>query len=103
MLTDNTDALILAGAMPAGFEPFLWTRQVVGAGWPDKEVLDLIRSHRISLVLLDQKVEKTKTDPQQVWWPRSVADAIDQDYTLTRDFKCAGANFIYQPRASQGQ
>jgi hypothetical protein len=102
MLTDNTGALIVAGAAPVVFEPFLWTREVVGAGWPDAEVLDLIRSRRISLVLLDQKVEKIKTDPQQVWWPRSVAGAIDQNYTLARDFKCAGANFVYQPRASRG-
>src|ERR1700730_13845130 len=30
MLTDNTGALIVAGAAPVVFEPFLWTREVLG-------------------------------------------------------------------------
>lgn len=103
MLTDNIGAVAVAGATPAVFEPFLWTREVLGDGWPDREILDLLKSRRISLVLLDQKPEKMANDPYQVWWPRSVAEAIQQNYTLARDFKCTGANFVYQPQSLQGK
>jgi hypothetical protein len=91
-------ALVLAGARPVVFEPFLWTREVLGAGWPDTEILDLIRSRRLPLILLDQTPEKMKADPDQVWWPRSVAEAIEQNYALVREFKCRDANYVYAPQ-----
>lgn len=98
ILSENVGALVVAGVPPVVFEPFLWTREVVGAGWPDNEIADLIRSRRFSLILLDQKVERVKADPSQTRWPHSVAEAIEQNYRLTRVFNCMDADFVYEPQ-----
>jgi hypothetical protein len=100
ILSENVGAMVLAGAPTIVFEPFLWTREVVGAGWSGSEILEQIRSRRIPLILLDRPVEQVKTDPDQTRWPWSVAEAIEQKYTLTREFKCADADFVYEPRAT---
>jgi hypothetical protein len=103
ILTENVGALVLGEARPVVFEPFLWTREVLGQKWSDREILDLIRSRRLPLILLGQKVAQVKADTYQFLWPRAVAEAIEQNYTLDRSFTCAGANFVYKPRSSLNQ
>ncbi len=98
ILTENVGALVLAGDSPIVFEPFLWAREITGAGWSDSEIIELVRSHSFSLILLDNKIQQVKADPDQTRWSRSVAEAIEQNYTLTRAFKCTDADFVYQPR-----
>jgi hypothetical protein len=103
ILTENVGALVLAGARPVVFEPFLWTREVLGAKWSDSEILDLIRSHRLPLILLDQKVELVKTDVYPSLWPRAVLEGIAKNYTLVQEFKCKDANYVYAPQPSLKQ
>ena len=101
ILSEDVGSLLLGGISPVVFEPFLWTREVVGAGWSDSEVLELVRSHRLALILLSSPVEQAKADSRQTRWPRPVADAVEQNYVLTREFKCLDAGFVYQPRPPQ--
>ena len=103
ILTENVGALVLEGVSPTVFEPLLWTREVLGAGWSDGEILELVRSRRIPLILLSDKVERLNANPDQIWWPHSVTEAIEQNYRPTGEFSCIGAAFVYEPRPALGQ
>jgi hypothetical protein len=57
-----------------------------------------MRSHRLPLMLLDQKVEQVKTDDYPNLWPGAVVEGIAQHYTLVEEFNCKGANYAYAPQ-----
>jgi hypothetical protein len=99
ILSENLGAVVLAGKTAIVSEPFLWTRLVVGKGWPTSKIRDQIQSQQIDLILLDRQVEQLSKDPFQERWPRDVAEAIGQNYTLTRIFSCSDGNFAYEPKS----
>ena len=78
-------------------DPFAWTREVVDSGWPDADIINLIRSRQVELIVLAHDVRTVKADSSQDRWPKSVAEAIEHNYQLVRTFDCAAANFVYQP------
>jgi hypothetical protein len=100
ILTENVGALVLAGAPPVVFEPFLWGREVLDGKWSDSEVLDLIRSRSLPLILVDRNVERAKSDSYPNLWPRAVLESIEQNYALVGGFKCKDANYVYSAQPS---
>jgi hypothetical protein len=99
ILSENPGAVVMAGKLSLVFEPFLWTREVVDKGWPDTEIVDLIRSHQIDLIVLRWDVKDPSSRTFQERWSNSVADAIEQNYRLVHTFNCEDAKFVYQPEA----
>jgi hypothetical protein len=99
ILSENVGALVVARKSAIVFEPFLWTRQVRSSGWPDTQVVNLIRSRQIQLIILDNDVGSLKRDQKQERWPPSVLDAIEQNYKLVRVFECADSGFAYEPKS----
>jgi hypothetical protein len=95
ILSENPGAVILSGKSSLVFLPFDWTRQVVDKGWPDTEVVDLIRSHQIDLIVLGFPAERTSTQER---WPNSVQEAIAQNYRLLHVVPCPDASFFYRPK-----
>ena len=98
ILSENVGSVVLAGKPLLVNEPFNWSIAVERGGWPDAEILQLIRSRQVNLVLLDSKVEQLKAEPARVTWPSDVLDAIQDNYLLSKSFNCSGAHFVYQPR-----
>jgi Dolichyl-phosphate-mannose-protein mannosyltransferase len=98
ILSENVGALVLADASPVVYEAFLWTREVLGADWSADEILDLIRSRRLPLILLTDRVEQVRADPLQAWLPRPVAEAIGENYSLFKTFDCADIRYVYEPQ-----
>ena len=99
ILSENVGALVVGRKSAIVFEPFLWTRQVRSSGWPDTQVVNLIRSRQIQLVILGNDVGSLKKDQKQERWPPSVLDAIEQNYKLVRAFECADSSFAYEPKS----
>lgn len=97
VLSENVGALVMAGKPLLVAEPFLWTQMVVRAGWPDTEIVDLIRSRQIDLVVLTLDVKALRNQSIQNRWPNSVAVAIERNYRLVHTFNCTDASFVYQP------
>ena len=95
ILSENSGAVVTAGKFSPVFDPFEWTREVVDKGWPDTEIVNLIRSRQIDLIVLGWPAER---HAWQLWWPNSVRDAIDQNYRLVRVFDCSNAHYFYQPK-----
>jgi hypothetical protein len=93
ILSENSGAVVTAGKFSPVFEPFLWTREVVDKGWPDTEIVNLIRSRQIDLIVLESPAERGTFR-----WPSSVADAIEQNYQLVQVFGCEDAHYVYQPK-----
>jgi hypothetical protein len=99
ILSENPGAVVMAGKLSLVFDPFLWTREVVDKGWPDTEIVDLIRSRQIDLVVLASDVKDLSNRTFQERWSNSVADAIEQNYRLVHTFNCEDAKFVYRPEA----
>jgi len=99
ILSENVGPLVMAGKPAVVFEPFLWTREVLGNGWPDTRVVNLIRSREIQLIIVGNDVQIMKKDPNQERWPPSVLDAIEENYKITRIFDCADSSFAYEPKS----
>jgi len=97
ILSENPGAVVLAGKPLLVSDPFSWGQMVVHGGWPDSEIVDLIRSRQIDLVVLGLDVKDRSNIYFYNRWPKSVADAIEQNYRLVRSFKCSDANFVYRP------
>lgn len=95
ILSENPGAVVMAGKFSPVFEPFDWTREVVDKGWPDTEIVNLIRSRQIDLIVLGSPARRRTL---QVRWPNSVEDAIQQNYRLVQVFGCQDARFVYQPK-----
>jgi hypothetical protein len=98
ILSENVGAVVLAGKLPGVFEPFMWARQVVGAGWSDAEVVNMIRSRQFDLILLNGEAVQTAFDPQQGRWSPSSIEAIEKNYKVARSFVCVDANVAYEPK-----
>jgi hypothetical protein len=98
ILSENPGAVVMAGKSSLVFEPFLWTRQVVNKGWPDTEIVNLIRSRQIDLIVLGTPAIKGTMRDER--WPNSVEDAIQQNYQLVKIFNCTDATFLYRPEHS---
>jgi len=94
ILSENPGAVVTAGKFSPVFEPFDWTREVVDKGWPDTEIVNLIRSRQIDLIVLRSPA---RVQSLQERWPNSVVDAIQQNYRLVQGFGCQDAHFVYQP------
>ena len=97
ILSENVGAGILAGRVPVVLDPFIWTRGVLTLGIPDGEVINMIRSHKIALIILASDTESLKKEPENPRWPSSVLYAIQETYTPTREFNCLDARYVYQP------
>jgi hypothetical protein len=95
ILSENPGAVVTAGKFSPVFEPFLWTREVVDKGWPDTEIVDLIRSRQIDLIVLGLPARRQTFQGR---WPNSVLDAIGQNYRLVQVFGCQDATFVYRPK-----
>ena len=95
ILSEDLGAVVTAGKFSPVFEPFDWTREVVDKGWPDTEIVNLIRSHQIDLIVLQRPVGRQTV---QLRWPNSVEDAIEQNYRLVQVFDCYDARYVYQPK-----
>jgi nucleotide-binding universal stress UspA family protein len=95
ILSENPGAAVVAGKSSQVFEPFLWTREVVNEGWPDTEIVNLIRSRKIDLIVLGSPA---KSRASQVRWSNSVAEAIEENYRPVQMFACKDARFVYQPK-----
>jgi hypothetical protein len=102
ILSENIGAEVLAGNPPVVFEPFLWTHQVEDSGWPDAEVIQLIRSRQIGLIVLSSDAESLKKQNRVFRrWPISVLNAIEENYKLAGEFNCLDARAIYEPETSR--
>ena len=97
ILSENPGAVVMAGKLLPVFDPWIWTRMVVDEGWPDTEIVILLRLHKIDLVVLGRDLEELSNRTDQGIWPNSVAHAIVQNYRLVRTFNCEDANFVFQP------
>ena len=97
ILSENSGAVMRAGKFSPVFACFDWTRQVVDKGWPDTEIVNLIRSRKIDLIVLGLPAGRQAL---QYRWPNSVEDAIEQNYRLVQVFACEDARYVYQPRGS---
>jgi nucleotide-binding universal stress UspA family protein len=97
ILSENLGAVVIAGKPPVVMDPFSWTQMIVHGGWPDTEIVDLIRSRQIDLVVLGSDVKDRSNQLFRERWPKSVADAIEQNYRLVHTFNCTDANFVYRP------
>jgi len=97
ILSENPGAVVLAGKLSLVLEPFLWTREVVAKGWPDSEIVGLLRSRQIDLVVLGGDVKDPLYRTLQTRWPNSVMDAVEQNYRLVHTFNCADAGVLYRP------
>jgi hypothetical protein len=97
ILSENLGAVVIAGKPPVVMDPFIWTQMIVHDGWPDTEIVDLIRSRQIDLVVLKRDVKDLSNRSIQNRWPKSVWDAIEQNYRLVHTFNCTDANFVYRP------
>jgi hypothetical protein len=95
ILSENPGAVVVAGKWSPVFEPFLWTREVVNKGWPDTEIVNLIRSRQIDLIVLGSPPGSRAS---QVRWSNSVAEAIEQNYQPVQIFACPDARLAYQPK-----
>jgi len=95
ILSENPGAAVMAGKSSAVFEPFLWTREVVNKGWPDTEIVNLIRSRQIDLIVLGSPARRGALQER---WPNSVEDAIGQNYRLVNVFGCPDGAFVYRPK-----
>jgi hypothetical protein len=95
ILSENLGAVVTAGKFSPVFASFDWTRQVVDKGWPDTEIVNLIRSRQIDLIVLESPATR---QTQQLGWPNSVEDAIEQNYRLVQVFDCYDARYVYQPK-----
>ena len=95
ILSENSGAVIKAGKFSPVFVCFDWTREVVDKGWPDTEIINLIRSRQIDLIVLGSPAGRQTL---QEWWPNSVQDAIEQNYRLVQVFDCEEARYVYQPK-----
>ncbi len=96
MLSENIGAVVLAGKEPMVLEPFLWTREVVGAGWSDAAVVSSIESRQIDLVVLNSAADQP--DDSLYRWPHEVSKAIQENYAVSATFQCTDANVIYTPK-----
>jgi hypothetical protein len=103
ILSENIGAVLVAGKFPLVSDPFAWTREVVDSGWPDTDIINLIRSRQVELIVLAHDVRTVEADSSQERWPKSVAEAIEHNYQLVRTFDCAAANFVYQPETPPRQ
>jgi hypothetical protein len=97
ILSENPGAVVLAGKPPVVLDPFSWTQMVAHGGWSDTEIVGLLRSRQIDLVVLGSDVKDIINQPIQDRWPKSVAEAIEQNYSLVHTFNCTDANFVYRP------
>jgi hypothetical protein len=95
ILSENPGAVVTAGKFSPVFAPFDWTIEVEDKGWPDTEIVNLIRSRQIDLIVLGSPAGRQTV---QLWWPNSVEDAIEQNYRLVQVFGCQYARFVYQPK-----
>ena len=68
---------------------------MVNKGWPDTEIVNLIRSRQIDLIVLGLPAGRQTV---QYRWPNSVQDAIGQNYRLVQVFGCEDARYVYQPK-----
>jgi len=100
ILSENPGAVVMAGKVLPVFDPWIWTRMVVDEGWPDTEIVSLLRSHKIDLVVMGRDLEELRNRTDQGIWPNSVAHAIVQNYGLVRTFNCEDANFVFRPETS---
>ncbi len=57
ILSENLGALVMAGKPPVVMDPFSWTQMVANGGWPDTEVVDLIRSRKIDRIILGSEAK----------------------------------------------
>ena len=97
ILSENSGAVVLAGKLPVVMDPFSWGQMIVHGGWPDTEIVDLIRSRQIDLVVLRFGVKDRSNIYSPDRWPKSVVDAIEQNYRLVHTFNCPNAKFVYRP------
>ena len=95
ILSENPGAVVTAGKFSPVFEPFDWTREVVDKGWPDTEIVNLIRSRQIDLIVLGSLARRQTFQGR---WPNSVVDAIERNYRLVQVFGCQDATFVYKPK-----
>jgi hypothetical protein len=95
ILSENPGAVVMAGKSSPVFEPFLWTREVVDKGWPDTEIVNLIRSRQIDLIALGSLARRGTSHER---WPYSVTEAIEQNYRPVQMFDCIDATFVYRPK-----
>ena len=93
ILSETPGAVIAAGKFSPVFDPFEWTREVVNKGWPDTEIVNLIRSRQIDLIVLGLPAGRQTVQNR---WPNSVQDAIEQNYRLVQVFSCQDARDVYQ-------
>jgi hypothetical protein len=95
ILSENPGAVVTAGKFSPVFVPFDWTIEVEDKGWPDTEIVNLIRSRQIDLIVLGSPAGRESV---RWMWPNSVEDAIEQNYRLVQVFACQDARFVYQPK-----
>jgi len=95
MSSENPGATVLAGKPSPVFEPFDWTREVVNKGWPDSEIVNLIRSHQIDLIVLSGLAKKQAVQRR---WPNSVEVAIEENYRPVKFYPCTDATLFYAPK-----
>ena len=98
VLTENIGAAVLAGKFPVVFEPFLWEQEVARAGWSDSEIVNLIRTRKLSVILLGAAPNYTAHYAIFDRWPPNLLKAIDQNYKFSAGFDCTDAFFAFEPK-----
>ncbi len=101
ILSGNVGALILAGKPVFVANPVEYGWLTGLSGWPDDDLIRLIRSRYFDLILLDHDVDYLKKRPVPASrWPGSFVRAVDENYKFARRFSCIDASAALEPIAS---
>jgi 4-amino-4-deoxy-L-arabinose transferase-like glycosyltransferase len=94
LLAENVGALVLGGKRVWMSNPFNWTQMVEHAGWSDAELLRMVRERRFDAVI----VRPAHMTGGYRRFPRSVLQAIGDEYEAHPGFECLDMQAIYTPR-----
>jgi hypothetical protein len=101
ILGENIAALVMGDRQVYVSDPFIYRWLVAKGGWPDIDLKDRIVSHFFTAIVTNRPVEGIEGPDDR--WPDSIRSSIRENYTLTEQFVCRDAGYVYQPNNGQIQ
>jgi hypothetical protein len=104
VLSMNIGALLFGGKKVWVSNPFVLNQLVQHAGWSDRELTRMIREHRFDAILADWDyggISANRASGVELFSPAEL-QAIFDDYTITRRFRCKDIGVVYQPKSPAG-
>lgn len=96
ILSENVGALLVSRKPVLIADPFPYTQLVQNAGWPDDQLIGLIKSHYFEAIVLGGEAS-TLGEGEDRPWPAGVLQAIAQDYRVSKRFDCRRASVMLEP------